>query len=482
MSEKSLKEKALKGFAWSSFDKTLQQVIIIVCGILLARRLFDYDYGLIGTLSIFTYMANALQEGGFTSALIRKKNANESDYNTVFYTNIFVAVVLYVVLFFSASFLSSFYEEPVLKNLSRFIFLSFVFNALGMVQYAQIVKKIDYKSLAKVNLFSTILSYGLALFLAYSGYGPWAVATLFVATSGFKTLFLWIFNKWKPNLIFSKASLFELFAFSSKILMSSILNAITNNIIPSIVGKYYSISQTGYYTQANRWFNSASEVLIGSISNVTYPVLVEGESRLKKITRKIIRIIVFITFPSFLLLALVAKPFIICLLGEKWMGSAPILQILCLGGVFYALSLVMGHVFKVKGMSNLILRFEIIKNILILTIITLCVLMRANYLYMIGGLSFVFFVTFILQFAVCRKLIEYKYTELIKDIFPYFVIAIIAVGLGYLLVFIIENQWVLLFSQVFIIVATYLFIAWLSGSVLIKEIIQIIKTRKLNAA
>jgi len=482
MNEKSLKEKTLKGFAWSSLDKIFQQIIIVVCGILLARKLFEDDFGLIAALAIFTFMANALQEGGFTAALIRKKDANEFDYNTVFYSNIFVAIILYFLLFFSAPFISSFYEQPVLKNLSRFVFLSFVFNALGLVQYAQIVKKIDYKSLAKVNFFSTVLSYGLALFLAYSGYGPWAVATSLVATSGFKTLFLWIFNKWKPGFIFSKASLSELFAFSSKLLISTILNTIANNITQSVIGKYYSISQTGYYAQANRWFNSASEVLIGSINNVSYPVLVEGENRLKKIARKIMRITAFVTFPSLLLLALVAEPFVNCLLGKQWISSVPILQILCIGGIFYALNLIIGNIFKVKGKSNLILKFEIIRNILILIIIILCISMKADYLYMIGGLSLVHFISFIMLFDSCRKLIEYKYTELIKDLFPYFAITIIAIGLGFLLTLANINQWLLLFSQVFLVATIYLFITWLSGSVLIKEIIQIIKTRNLNAA
>ncbi len=477
--EKSLKDKTISGFAWSGLDKTLQQVLVFVCGVLMARRLLDTDYGLAGVLSIFTYLANAFQDSGFMTALIRKKDTNQDDYNSAFYFNISVAVFLYLVLFFSAPFIGQYYEEPKLVNLSRFVFLSFVFNAFALVQTAQVLKKINYKLMAKVNLLSIAISYVVALSLAYTGFGPWAIVAQTVAITACKSLFLWIFNSWRPTWSFKMESFRGLFGFGSNLLLSNILNTITVHIIPSIIGKCYTMGQAGYYTQANRLYNTALDLLAGTVHSVTYPVLsaVEQKERLKRIYRKIMRMNAFLTFPFYLGIALVAYPAIYCLLGEKWIESAPILQILAIGGIFYSLNYPNSHILKIEGKAFFILKFEIFRNILILGIVTLCIFLKTDYLYLISGLTIVSFINYIIQSIICGKLIHYKMRELTKDLYPYLSISLLAVFCGYLLKYFVENQWLLLISQVILVAGIYIVITYFTGSVIMKELIALIKSR-----
>ncbi len=479
MSAKSLKEKTLLGFAWSGLDKLLQQVIVIVGGIFLARNLLDTDYGLLGVLAIFTAIANIFQEGGFSAALIRKNDVSEKEYNTIFYFNIFISIFLYIILFFCAPLISYFYKNPALTNLARFLFVSCIFNSLSLIQAVQIAKKIDYKQMAKASLISVIFSYALALFFAYKGFGPWALAIQVVSLSFFRCVCLWIFNAWRPTLIFSKRSLKELFTFSSHILASNFLNTFTINIIPSILGKCYTISQAGFYMQANKFY-AASELMIESMHPVTYPVLVEASDRIKKVSRKIIRFTAFISFPAFLLIALIANPAICSLIGDRWLPSVPILQILCIGGIFHSLNFTNTHIIKVKGKSSFILKFEIIRNILTLFMILISVSFRLNYLYMISGLSLVCFINYILTSIETHRLIGYKFKEQCKDILPYAGLASVAILSGYLLKFIIDKPLVLMISQILLAGSIYLLTTWSLGSALMKEIVQIIRNGKIS--
>ncbi len=225
MEEKSLKDKTASGLSWSVLDKLFQNGFVLVCGILLARIIDRDNYGLTGVLMIFVGLANVLQESGFTSAIIRKKNITQSDYITVFYTNISIGIILYLILFFLAPTISSVYEEPILTPLARFMFLSFVFNSFAVVQNAKLIKEINYKLITKINTFSVFTTYSIALLLAYLGYSVWALASLSVVWPFLKMVCFWLFSKWRPSGSFSKESFKELFAFSSKLLLGSFINS-----------------------------------------------------------------------------------------------------------------------------------------------------------------------------------------------------------------------------------------------------------------
>lgn len=476
----SLKAKTISGIKWSGLEKIFQQVLVFGAGIFLARKLFDTDYGLVAVLSIFTFMANALQDSGFPSALIRKRDANDVDYSTVFYFNIGIGISLYLILFFCAPLISDYYNEPSLTALARVTFLSFVFNSLGAIQSVQIIKAINYKLNTKINIISIFTSYTVALTLAYNNFGAWAIVGQMVSYSALRTLLLWLWNRWRPMPVFSKTSFLELFNFGSKLLVKSILDTTVSRITPSLIGKYFGFAPAGNYDQGNRIYSSGLDLLNGTVLSVAFPVLsaIEDEDRLKKIYRKLTRVIAFLTFPFFTAMLLLASPFILGVLGEKWIQSIPVLQLLAVSGIFYSLNAMNIHIIKVKGKSSYLLWIEVVRLVLVIITIALTILLGKSYLYIVLGLTVISIINYILNSLATYKLIHYKIGEQIKDIIPYFVISIIAGILAYAVSFIIDNQLILLISQALVIAIVYTAITYISGSTIIKEAMGLIKFKK----
>ena len=481
MEEKSLKEKTASGLSWSILDKLLQNGFVLVCGILLARMIDKDNYGLIAVLMIFVGLANVLQESGFTSAIIRKKNITQSDYITVFYTNITIGIVIYLILFFLAPVISDIYEEPILTPLARVLFLSFVFNSFAVVQNAKLIKEINYKLITKINSFSVCATYSLALLLAYLGYGVWALASLYVVWAFLKMVCFWLFSKWKPSGSFSKESFKEFFSFSSKLLAGSLINSVMANIPQSILGKQYSIDTGGAYNQMSRQYNAANDLLTGSVYNVSFPILasVHDEIRLKKIFRKFIRIKALIIFPMFMGIILVAGSFM-HLLGDQWLNAAPILQLLALTGIFNGLETANNDILRIKGKSGIILYLTIFHAILILATIAIPVFLKLDYLYYIGAITITYIIRYIVSTTISQKLIGYKITELIKDLAPYFAISLLCIGCGYLLSFIISKPIPLMICQIIFVALLYFGVLYLSGSKVLKEAVEYVTKRKVN--
>jgi len=481
MEEKSLKEKTASGLSWSMLDKLLQNGFVLICGVLLARMVDKDNYGLIAVLMIFVGLANVLQESGFTSAIIRKKNITQSDYTTVFYTNVSIGIILYLILFFLAPVISNIYDEPVLTPLARVMFLSFVFNSFAVVQNAKLIKEINYKLIAKINSFSVFTTYSIALLLAYNGYGLWALASLYVLWAFLKMVCFWLFSKWKPSGSFSKKSFKEFFSFSSKLLAGSLINSVMANIPQSILGKQYSMDVGGAYNQVSRHYNAANDLLTGSIYNVSFPILasVHDETRFKKIFRKFIRIKALIIFPMFMGIILVAESFM-HLLGEQWLDAAPILQLLALVGIFNGLESANNDILRIKGKSDIILYLTIFHAFLILATITIPIFLKLGHLYYIGGITITYIIRYIVSSTISQKLIDYKITELIKDLAPYFVISLICTGCGYLLSFLITQPILLMACQIVFVAILYFGILYISGSKVLKEAVEYITKRKVN--
>lgn len=481
MEEKSLKEKTASGLSWSTLDKLFQNGFVFISGILLARMVSKSDYGLMAVLAIFVGLANILQESGFTSALIRKKDITQSDYITVFYTNIIIGLFLYLILFFAAPLIGNYYNKPILTSLSRFLFLSFVFNSFSVVQNAKLIKEVNYKLITKINSLSVFISYSIALLLAYLGFGVWALASQTVLWTFLKMSFFWLFNKWKPSGAFSKNSFKELFSFSSKLLIGGIINSVMANIPQSIIGKHYSMGIGGLYNQAYRNFNAAGDILTGSVYSVSFPILssVHDNARLKNIFRKFIRIKALIIFPMFMGMILVAKSFM-HILGNDWLDAAPILQLLAIGGIFIGLETANGDIQRIKGKSSIILYLTIFQAILILITIGIPLILKLNYLYYIVGITTTYVFRYIVSTAVSIKMIDYKKTELLKDLSPYFTISLFCTSCGYFLRFVIPNSTLLMVSQIIFVTLLYFGILYISGSKVLREAVEYILKRKVK--
>ncbi len=480
MKEKSLRDKTVSGLSWSFLDKILQNAFVFVSGILLAKQIGKDNFGLIGTLAIFLGLANILQESGFTSALIRKKDVTQTDYTTVFYTNISIGITLYLLFFFSFPLISDFLikdpsDKPILIDVSRVYFLSFLFNSFSVIQNARIIKEINYKLLAKINLFSILTSYIIALTLAYLNYGVWALAMQVVSLTFFKMCCFWIFGKWKPSGKFCKKSFNELFSFSSKLLLGSAVNAITANLPQSVLSKFYTLGVGGLYNQAYRNYVSAYELLNGSVYNVSYPVLssVHDEVKLKSVFRRFIRIKALISFPVFMGIILVAESFM-HILGEQWLPAAPILQLLAVCGIFTGLETANGDILRIKGKSGTILYLTIMQAILILLAIAIPLTFGLHYLYYVAGISATYIIRYIVSSFISTKLISYRIAELGKDLLPYFAIALACVACGYLLSFLISNPIVLMVCQIVFVGVLYFGSLYITGSKILKDAIEYI--------
>lgn len=420
----TLKQQTISGITWSIIDNAYTQIITFVVGIILARLLEPREFGLIGMIMIFIAVAQSFVDSGFSQALIRKNDCTKRDYNTVFYFNILVSVLFYIILFFSADLISSFFNQVELINIIKVMGLSVILNGFGIVQGVQLTKEIDIKTLAKISAIANTISGGLSIYLAYIGFGVWSLVWRTMLNNFLRIILLWMWHKWRPQLIFSFQSFKELFGFGSKLLASGLLNTVFENLHYLVIGKYFSPQQLGYYTRALTFANLPSSNINGVIQRVSYPVLAkmqDNPSAVKAGFKKLIKNTMFITFTLMLIMAAVAKPLILTLIGEKWLQSVIYLQLLCFSLMLYPLHSLNLNVLNVKGRSDLFLKLEVIKKILVVPVILIGI--SWGIIPMILGMIIHSFICYFLNSRYAGLLIDYSVTEQIKDITPGFILA-----------------------------------------------------------
>jgi len=420
----SLKQKAVSGVLWSSVDNFATQGIAFVVGIILARLLEPKEFGLIGMITIFIAVSESFIRSGFSEALIRKKECTRDDYSTVFFYNLFVGLIFFSLLYLSAPAISNFFEEPDLKNIIRVLSLVLIIDSLTIIQNAILARRVDFKLLTRISIIASTGSGIFAIILAYKGYGVWSLVALTITKRALRSLFLWLWNRWRPVLIFSKSSFVELFGFGSKLLISGLIDTIYRNIYYLVIGKYFSATELGFYTRAYNFSTFPSQNINTVMSRVTYPVLAQMQDNpvlLKEGYRRIIRSIMLVTFVMMLGLAAVAEPMVITLIGEKWRPSIIYLQMLCFAGMLYPLHALNLNMLKVQGRSDLFLKLEIIKKALAIPVIIIGVLFGIK--IMIIGMIFNSFVAYYLNSYWSGKFIGYSMKKQVIDITPSFLLA-----------------------------------------------------------
>ena len=420
----TLKQKTLSGLKWSFADSFVNQGIQFIVGIILARLLSPSEFGLIGMITVFIAISQTFIDSGFTQALIRKNDCTQKDYSTVFYFNLLVGLVFYIILFFSAGTISNFYNEPQLLLLVRVLGINLLINAAGLIQRTILTKRINFKLQTKISIIASVLSGIIGITMAYLGFGVWSLVCKTVAQNVFITLMLWLWNKWKPIITFSLKSFKEMFSFGSKLLVSSLINALSNNVYYIMIGKFFSAKELGFYTRADQFNNLPSANLTSIIQRVSYPVLssIQNDSeKLKMAYKKLIKNTMFVAFILMIGLAAIAKPFIITLIGTKWLPSVPYLQLLCFSGMFYPLHALNLNILQVKGRSDLFLKLEIIKAIL--TIISILIGAFFGIIIMLISLVVISIIAYFINSFWSGKLINYPVKEQIKDILPSFFLA-----------------------------------------------------------
>lgn len=426
----SLKEKTFKGVVWSSIDRFSTQGIQFVFSILIARLLLPSDYGVVAMLNIFLAISQTFIDSGFSTALIRKLDRTEVDFSTVFYFNIAVSLFFYGVLWLASPYIAAFYDIPLLEDVTKVVALTLVFSSLSGIQNAKLAINLDFKTRAKISLSTTVLTGAVGLWLAYNGYGVWALVVQSVFSALLRSMLLWAWVRWLPCLTFSWNSFREMFSFGSKLLASALLDTVYNNVTTLVVGKVFSPSVLGVYARAGSLAQYPSSNITGVLQGVTFPVLssIQNEpERLANAYKRFLRLSAFIIFPLMVGLAAVADPLIRIVLTDKWEGAIYLLQIICFSMMWYPIHAINLNLLQVKGRSDFFLKVEIIKKIQ--GVIVLCITVPMGIVAMCYGSVVSSLLCLIYNTYYTQKLIGYGYVAQMKDLFHILVHALV-MGIG----------------------------------------------------
>jgi O-antigen/teichoic acid export membrane protein len=475
----SLKEKTAKGLFWGGVSNGIQQVLNLVFGIFLARLLSQSDYGMVGMLTVFSALAGSLQEGGFTSALIRKKEVSHKDYNAVFWTIFCLGATLYAVLFFCAPFIARFYGIPELKPLARFIFIGLFISGIGIVPNAIVYRNMMMKQQAITTFTALGISGIVGIVLAANGFAYWGIAIQTVLFTAIVQSMKFYYTRWHPTLPVDFSPIKEMIGFSSKLIITNIFNVINGNIFPLLLGKLYSPHEVGNYTQANKWNNMGCSFVTSMVGSVSQPVFSKTDGdpvRQKRVFRKFLRFTAFISFPAMFGLALVAKEFITILLTEKWLESAQMMQLLCIGGAFAPISGIFSSLIITRGHSATYMWCSI----------ALCLVQLAA-AFVAAPYGIHTMITLNVAISIGWILVWHHFAfgevnihlwEVAKDTAPYFFLSAILISTAYWLTKSVENLYLALVLKILIVAIPYSLSLWMLNSTIFKEAFNFLIKRK----
>lgn len=451
MAEQGLKDKTVKGVAWSGVDNVVQFGITFLVSLVLARLLTPDDYGLIGIIAIFTEVCATLINGGFVSALIRKKDATNADYNTVFIANLCISILLYVLIFLCSPLIAAFFGRNELVSLTRVSSLTMIVGAFAMVQQTRLTKRIDFKTQTKITIIASVASGIVGITMAFLGFGVWSLVAQQLSSQFCRTILLWVFNKWVPSLQFSSKSFRELFDFGWKLMVSGVLDTGWKELFKVVVGKCYSPATLGQYTRATQFSRLFSSTLTAVIQRVTYPILSiiqDDNERMISAYRRIIRTSCFITAVCLLWLGAIAEPLLYCLIGPQWDDAATYLPLICISATLYPLHAINLNMLQVQGRSDLFLGIEIIKKIISITPLVICVfwgVMPMLYVNIFTG-----FLCYLVNSYFSGKILGYSSWMQIKDIAPSYGVALIISISVFFLKYLPLTNWIILPLQLII--------------------------------
>ena len=473
MAEQSLKEKTAKGLLWGGISNGAQQLLNLFFGIFLARLLTPADYGMVGMLTIFSLIAGSIQESGFTSALINKKDIKHDDYNAVFWFSILTSLCLYTILFFCAPLIARFFHQPELTALARYSFIGFVISSTGIAHSAYLYKNLIVKQRAFLSMIALVVSGSTGVILAYNGYSYWGIVTQNIVYVSTTMIGYWFISPWRPIFNLNFKPLKGMIAFSSKMLATNIFNHLNNNIFSIILGKFYSEKEVGYYNQANKWNFMGYSFVSGMIHGIAQPVLTQvadDHERQLRVFRKMMRFTAFISFPSMLGLSLIAPELITIAITNKWIESAQILQLLCIGGAFIPITNLCANLIISKGKSNIYMWSTFVLGLLQLLIMYLI------HPYGIQTMIITYICINISWLMVwhhfVHKEIHYKLIHLLMDLFPFLIIASSVMIATHYLTLSITSIYLLFICKIIIASVMYLSAMWISGAQTFKETLQ----------
>lgn len=474
----TLKEKTAKGLFWGVINNGSTQILTILIGILLGRLLSPGEYGLVGMLTIFTMIAGNLQSCGFTQALVNIKSPTANDYNSVFWFNILMSVTLYVILFFSAPLIALYYRQPSLVPLSRLVFLAFLISSFGIAHNAYMFKNMMNKEQAIVGFVALVISGITGIVLAYCGFSYWSLAWQQIVYISFVNVGRYCYVPWRPSMNVDFGSVRRMFAFSSKMLVTSIINTVNVHILTVIFGRLFSPAAVGNFSQANKWNVTAHTFVSGTITQVAQPVLasISEEERERRVFHKMMRFTAFLSFPCMLGLSLISNDFILVLLGNKWAQCVPLMQVLCVGGAFTPLYALYHNLAISSGRSDIYMWCSIAQ--IVLQIAVILVFHGYGIMGMVKAYTLFNIVWLVAWHIFTARLIRLRAVDVLLDVAPFAAVALFTMVVAYICSLYIDDMVLRLVARIVVAVVVYVGVMKLLRVKILDECIRFVRRKR----
>lgn len=480
MTESSLKHKTTVSLFWSFLDKFGQQLLNFVSMLVLMNIVAPDAYGMIGSLALFTAFSTILIDSGFGRVLINRKGVSRRDYSAVFYFNVGLSTLIYLFLFFASPLIASLFNTPALVPIARVLFLTLVFNAFGLIQQTLFTKDADFKTLTRVNILALLIADVVAIMIALLGLGVWALVAQFTLYALLRTIFLWVRSSWRPIRSFAFSCLKKYFGLSYKLLLSNTISTTVNNVYPSLIALFYPMSQVAYFNQAKKYQEIPFLTLSNTFRTVAMLILSmvnEQSDRLKRVVRKMIKSLAFLSFPIAFLMILIAEPTFHFFFREKWMASVPYFQILTLGGMLSPFIFIFNELFIAKERAALFLGIEGVKAVLLVLLIVL--LFPRGIMGLTLSWIIYMAITLLLSVLLSSKVMHYSLVHFVRDTFPYLFIAAISAGAAYWATLRLEGDLLLILTNGLLVGVLYIALCKLLKLEMTKEIGEWFKKRRV---
>ena len=476
----SIRNITTNGIGWSAVERFSSQGISFLIQIVLARLLTPSDYGIIGMIAVFLQVSQVFVDSGFANALIQKKECTEEDYSTVFFYNLSVSLIIYILLFVLSPFVANFYNIEIITCVLRVLSLIVIINALIIVQKTILTKKVDFKSQSKTTILSSSISGFIGVFAAYMGYGVWALVIQQLLNGLFQVLALFLIVRWTPrwNLI-SKESFNHVLNFGSKLLLASLISVLYKNLYTILIGKLFSAKDLGNYSRAESFAIFPSSNIGQIISRVSYPVLSRIQDNDKLLIhsyKKMIQYSSFMIFPMMIGIVSLSEPFVMTVLSPKWSGCITLLQILSLSWMLDHICLLNLNLLYVKGRTDLVLRLEVIKKSIAISLLVGTVPLGIE--IMCWGLVAYSVIAVIINSYYTNRILQYGFLRQLLDYLPCFLSSVLMGIIVYLSISYFDSYFKKLFFGILIGVASYGLLSMILFRDIINNIVLVLKIKK----
>lgn len=421
-----LRKQTFSGLIWTFADTFLLRGVSFMGTIVIARLLGPTEFGLIGMISVFIAIGTSLVDSGLSSSLIRTQDADDTDFSTVFYLNLGMSFLVYLTLFLAAPYIAGFYNQSILTNVIRLYCFSFIISAFSSIQLAILDKEMQFRKMMLYNIPGVFIGVTVGIALGYLGYGVWSIVWMYLTIQIIQSLVLWSFSKWKPTRTFSKEKMKYHYGFGYKLMLSGLLDTVFKNIYNILIGKFFSVKSLGFYERANTFNEYPVSILTSIIARVSYPLMAKMQmekERLAVVYKQLLQFTFFITAPLMLGAAAIAKPLFLLVLGAQWLPAVPFFKIICLASMLYPIHAFNINVLKVSGRSDLFLKLEIVKKIIV--VISILIAFQFGIYGLVWSSVITSFLSLLINTHYSSDIIDYTTKNQLLDMLPTFLLSLV---------------------------------------------------------